>query len=318
MPWNSRVYNGIMPEVMTVRGLLNADEMGFTLPHEHILVDFGGAETAGTHRYDADEVVRVMTPYVEEVYALGARTFVDCSPMCLARDPRVLRAISEATGMNILTNTGQYKEPFLPERTFQITAEQLAAEWITEWQEGIDGTDVRPGFIKTAVNPTPLAPIQQKVIQAAALTSRETGLTIGTHTVKGIPALQILRILEREQVSPAKWIFIHAHREQDFDLLRMVAQEGAWIELDGIGSAEDSDTMSTLLKLLDRGFERQVLLSHDAGWYTVGEELGGTPRPYSHLQTSFIPLMRSFGVAEELIRLMTEENPARAFALGTS
>jgi phosphotriesterase-related protein len=301
---------------MTVTGEIDSSGMGVTLPHEHIIVDFGGAETAGPHRYNRDEVVERMVPYVRQIHDLGVRTFVDCSPMYLARDPLILRTISERTGMQIITNTGQYKEPFLPARTFEISAEELAEEWTDEWTHGIDGSGVRPGFIKTAVHPAPLAPVQQKVMTAAALTSKATGLTIGTHTVRGIPALHILKILEREGVNPAKWIFIHAHQEPDFDLIRMVAREGSWIELDGIGAAADDATMTSLLKLLDAGYERQLLLSHDAGWYTVGEPDGGDPRPYTHLHEVFIPLMRSFGITEETIDLLTVANPARAFAIG--
>jgi phosphotriesterase-related protein len=304
-----------MARIMTVRGEIDADDLGFTLPHEHILVDFGGAETAGPHRYERDHVVRTMRPYVEEIAKAGVKSFVDCSPMYLARDPRVLLALSEETGMQFLTNTGQYKEPYLPAETFSLSAEELASQWIDEWENGIGDTGVRPGFIKTAVFPEPLAETQRKVITAAAIASRETGLTIGTHTVKGIPALQIVRLLEANAVNPDRWIFIHAHQEDDFDLIRMVARAGSWIELDGIGNAPDSKTMATLLKLLDAGFERRILLSHDAGWYTVGEPNGGTPRPYTYLTKTFIPLMRSFGITDGLIHTLTVENPARAFTV---
>ena len=300
---------------MTVNGPIEDTDTGVILPHEHVIVDFGGAETASPDRYDADEVVALMTPYMQEIFDLGVRTFVDCSPMYLARDPMILKRISDATGMHIITNTGQYKEPFLPRRTFEITAEELAGEWIREWEEGIGSTGIRPGFIKTAVHPRPLDPVQVKVMRAAALTSRATGLTIGTHTVKGLPALHILSLLESEGVDPAQWIFIHAHQEDDYALLRMVASRGAWIELDGIGAAPDEATLATLVKLLDDGFENQILLSHDAGWYTVGEPNGGTPRPYTHMHQEFLPLLRSFGISEKLIARLIQQNPAKAFAV---
>ncbi len=305
-----------MARIMTVQGEIDASALGFTLPHEHVIVDFGGAQTAGAHRYNRDEVVAKMRPFVEEIVAAGVQSFVDCSPMYLARDVHVLRALAEQTGMQFITNTGQYKEPYLPEETFRIDAEELAAQWTDEWENGIDGTDVRPGFIKTAVFPDPLAETQVKVMTAAAITSRTTGLTIGTHTCKGIPALQVVRLLESQQVDPAKWIFIHAHQENDFDLIRMVADAGSWIELDGLGGASDASILTSLLKLLDAGFERQVMLSHDAGWYTVGKPDGGTPRPYTHLTTTFIPLMKRFGIDDATIRMITVDNPARAFAIG--
>ena len=301
---------------MTVDGWVDAADLGFTLPHEHVLVDFGGAQTAGSHRYRREEVVALMEPYVAEVYALGVRTFVDCSPMYLARDVEVLRELGRRTGMRFITNTGQYKEPFLPEETLVAAPEALAEQWIAEWESGIDGTDVRPGLIKTAVFPEPLAPVQRTVMRAAALTSLATGLTVGTHTCAGIPALEVVRLLERAGVDPRKWIFIHAHNEPDFDLIRMVAAAGSWIELDGLGGAKDAAILAPLLKLLDAGYGAQVLLSHDAGWYTVGEPGGGTPRPYTHLSTVFMPLMERFGIDEATIRLLTVDNPARAFAVG--
>jgi len=301
--------------IMTVLGPIDPDRLGFTLPHEHVMVDFGGAATAGPHRYDRDEVVRTMEPHLRAAMAAGVRSFVDCSPMVLARDPVVLRELALRTGMHIVTNTGQYKEPYLPEATFALSAEELAEQWIAEWQDGIDGTDVRPGFIKTAVEPEPLAPIQQKVIAAAALTSRATGMTIGTHTCRGVPALQVLKILERYGVAPRKWIFIHAHQESDIGLLELVARSGCWIELDGIGPANDAATLSALLQLLDAGFESQILLSHDAGWYTVGEPGGGSVTPYTDLPRRFMPLLRELGVSDASIHAMTVTNPARAFRI---
>jgi predicted metal-dependent phosphotriesterase family hydrolase len=42
--------------IYTVRGPVTGSELGFTLPHEHIMVDFGGAATAGKHRYDSGNV----------------------------------------------------------------------------------------------------------------------------------------------------------------------------------------------------------------------------------------------------------------------
>ena len=305
-----------MATIMTVVGPIESDELGFTLPHEHVLVDFDGAETATPDRYDNDEVIEKMVPYLSEIYDLGVRGFVDCSPMYLARDVGILHSLSERTGLHIITNTGQYKEPFLPPTTFDLSADELAAEWIDEYENGINGTDVRPGFIKTAVHPESLAPTQQKVITAAALACKATGLSIGTHTGAALPALEILKILERDGVDPAKWIFIHANAEEDHEMLRIVARTGCWIEIDGIGAAPDEVQLSQLLKLLDWGFGEKILLSHDAGWYTVGEEGGGTPRPYTHMHSTFLPLMRRVGIDEETIDQITVANPARAFAIG--
>jgi len=50
--------------VMTVAGEVSADQLGKMLPHEHVMVDFVGADTVSPQRYDADEVFQVMVPYI--------------------------------------------------------------------------------------------------------------------------------------------------------------------------------------------------------------------------------------------------------------
>ena len=59
--------------IMTVLGPIDPDALGFTLPHEHVMVDFGGAATAGSHRCDRDEVVRTMEPHLRSAMAAGVR-----------------------------------------------------------------------------------------------------------------------------------------------------------------------------------------------------------------------------------------------------
>jgi len=174
-----------MATVQTVLGPIAAEEMGFVLAHEHVMVDFIGAEETSPDRWDADEVVEVMAPYLLELVELGVRTFVDCTPAYIGRDVTVLQRLSQETGLHILSNTGWYKAPYLPARAFEQSAEEIAAEWIAEWEQGIDGTDVRPGLIKIAVNPGPLVPVQRTIVKAAALTSLTTGLTIAAHTGHG-------------------------------------------------------------------------------------------------------------------------------------
>ena len=303
-------------KIITVTGPIDPSEMGLTLPHEHVMVDFVGANKTGKHRYLADDVVATMVPYLRAAWDAGVRTFVDCTPMYLGRHPAVLQRLSRMTGLHILTNTGQYKEPHLPAETFALEVEALAEQWIREDKEGIDGTSIKPGFIKTAVDRGPLSAIQRKVTLAAALTSQATGLTIATHTGVAVAAMEVLDILEGAGVSPNKWIFVHAQNERDTDLLAEVARRGAWIELDGIGPGRKDEHLVPLLKLLDAGFESQVLLSHDAGWYRVGEEPGGAKKPFTHLFGEFTPLMRRRGVSDETIQRITVTNPSMAFALG--
>jgi phosphotriesterase-related protein len=57
------------------------------------------------------------------------------------------------------------------------------------------------------------------------------------------------------------------------------------------------------------------MISHDAGWYHVGEPGGGDFRPFDLLFTKFIPALKKAGFADAEIRRLTVDNPCEAFAI---
>ncbi|MCB9418898.1 MAG: hypothetical protein H6667_03795 [Ardenticatenaceae bacterium] len=300
--------------VYTVCGPVPVNEMGFTLPHEHIMVDFGGAATAGKHRYKADNVIEVMQPYLQALVDQGVQTFFECTPNFLGRDAAIFRALSEKTGLNIVTNTGLYNNQYLPDYALARSAEQLAEDWTTEFEMGIDGTGIKPGFIKTAVNPQPTE-LDLKLIHAAALTHRATGLTIVTHTCTADAAEQIIPILDQHQIDHSRWIFVHAQVEENFERVLKLAPTGIWIELDGLAFGGAEDHANKLLSLLEQGYEEQILLSQDAGWYNIGQINGGNVIPHTRLKSEFLPLLMKRGVNQAAIDKITRTNPAKAFGL---
>lgn len=138
--------------IETVRGAIDPDRLGTTLIHEHVLVDFIGADQASPSRYNADEVFAAALPKLKDLYAAGCRALVECTPAFLGRDPRLLRRLSEASGLHIITNTGLYganKDRHIPKFAYTETTDVLARRWITEYQRGIDG--IKPGFMKIGV-----------------------------------------------------------------------------------------------------------------------------------------------------------------------
>jgi phosphotriesterase-related protein len=301
--------------LLTVLGPIKSDDLGPTLPHEHILVDFVGADQTGLHRYDRREVIRVMLPHLRELRRQGVTGFVDCTPMFLARDPVILASLAEQTGLHILTNTGQYKEPYLPEETFRQDADGLAAGWTAEIVDGIRDTGVRAGFIKIAVFEEPLKPMQQKIVRAACRTHRATGATIACHAGHGPAAMEILDIMEAEQVPSDALVVVHAQGEKDRGFHERIAERGAWVEYDNIGARTPAEHLELLRHMLDRGYEQQILISMDRGWYSVGEPGGGDIKPFTYLFGEFLPYMRRAGIEESTISRLTTTNPALAFRL---
>lgn len=304
--------------IMTVNGPILAEQMGSTLIHEHLLVDFIGADQIDSTSWNKREVKRVVIPFLEQVKALGTKTLVECTPAYLGRDIPLLVELSRKSGLNLITNTGYYgavDNKFLPEHAFKETAEELAARWIAEWNHGIDGTDVKPGFIKIGVNSGSLSPIHQKLVKAAGLTHLSTGLTIASHTGPSLPAFEQIELLENEGVAPSAFIWVHAQAEKDKSKHVAAAEKGAWISLDGIGEQNMEEYLDFLLHLKTHRLLHRVLISHDAGWYSPREENGGNFRHFSTIGEKFIPLLLTNGFSKEECLQLLEENPAKAFTV---
>ena len=304
-----------MGKIQTVLGAIDPSELGVTLVHEHVMCDFVGASKVSKDRYDPDEVFRVMLPYLLEIRQLGVKGFVDCTPMYLGRDVKVLARLAKATGVHILTNTGLYKEPFLPSYTWEYSVDHLAKMWTTEIKEGIEGTQIKAGFIKIAVNPGRLIPIQQKIVRTAARTCLATGATIACHTANGVAALEVLDILDEECISADNLVIVHSDAEQDQGYHFETARRGAWVEYDGLNETSAGKIIGLIKNMVGRGYENKLLLSQDAGWYNVGQEKGGRIRGYEYLVKEFIPLMHKAGFNQELVHKVSVENPASAFQL---
>ncbi len=304
-----------MAFIQTVRGRIHPSELGLTLIHEHVMCDFVGAEQTGPHRWDREAVAARMLPYLQAIAAQGVRGFGDCSPRYIGRDALLLRRLSELSGLHILTNTGFYKAPYLPPWAEGASPEELSEHWIAEWEEGIEGTGVRPGFIKIAVNPGPLLSVQRAIVQAAALTHLATGLTVASHTAHAQAAQESLDIVEAAGMDPARFIVVHANAIEDLAAHDALAARGAWLEYDGIGPESLDWHLALVRHALERGYERQVLLSHDAGWYRVGEPNGGEVRPYTHLLAHFAPLLRASGLGEADVQQLLVDNPRRALEI---
>jgi phosphotriesterase-related protein len=301
--------------VATVSGPLGSHRLGLTLMHEHVLVDFIGADQVSASRYDANRAFSVILPHLAKARADGCETLVECTPAYLGRDVRLLRRLSEASGINVLTNTGYYgaaKDKHLPPHAFSESAEQLAARWTREFEGGIDGTDIKPAFMKIGVDEAPLSEIDAKLVRAAARTARATGLPIASHTTTGAAAMAELTLLDRAGVPANAFIWVHAHNEPDTSFHTRAAKAGAWVEFDGLSDTSIERHVELARGMKAQGLLGRVLVSHDAGWFHVGEPEGGQFRPFDTLFTKFLPALTTAGFTKEDVRQLLIENPRRA------
>jgi predicted metal-dependent phosphotriesterase family hydrolase len=298
-------------QAMTVLGPIVPVQLGRTLIHEHIMVDFIGADAIRPGRYDPEDVFLKALPHLRQVKSAGCNSLVDCTPAYIGRDPGLLRRLSQASGLQIVTNTGLYgaaHDKYVPKFGYAETAQQLAARWVKEFEDGIEPSGVRPGIIKIGVDSGPLSEIDAKLVKAAAITHQQTGLTIASHTGDGVAAMAQISTLKSHGVAEG-FVWVHAQNETDTQLHLRAADAGAWVEFDGVSSSTAEKHVELVLRMKQAGYLSRVLLSQDSGWYHVGEPGGGNFRPYDFLFREFLPLLGRRGVSETEIDTLMVHNP---------
>lgn len=315
--------------IMTVTGPIRLSDAGFFLTHEHVLSRFG-MEPAEPPVYDDQQVYKEVVPYLEYLKSLGVQTIADCTTAYFGRDAGILKELSKRSGMNIIANTGFYgaaDDRYVPSFVDSTSPEKLAEKWIAEFNDGIEGS-VKPGFIKTAIDSGGMSKTDQKLVEAAAITSKETGLTIAVHTgdnVKG--ARKEMEIFSHHGVDLSSWIWVHA-QGADTGATIEAARKGAWISIDDLRqpyydfksqqtfSSNTLEKDMTILKEFKKeGLLNRVLLSHDGTSFPPD---GTMKRHFDVLVKSFVPMMKGAGFTDEEVRLLTVENPARAMAFRKS
>jgi len=312
-------------QIMTVTGPVMSSDMGTTLIHEHVLVDWIGADSTGYHRWDREEVVERVLPYFEEVRDRGVRTILECTPAYLGRDPFILQELSRRSGVQILTNTGYYgavDNNFMPEHARHESAEELAGRWISEYEDGIDGSGIRPGFMKISVKGEgPLSDLHQKIVRAAALTHLETGLTIVSHTTGDEPALAQVELLKENGISPSAFVWTHA-QAGNLETQVEIGKEGGWISLDNFNyNSVDGGNLEWFLgrltELNEADLLNRVLISHDAGYFNPDDPNGGDFRSYTDLFEYLLPALLENGFTDDDIDRLLVQNPQEAFGIRT-
>ena len=261
---------------MTVAGPIDVEDLGLTLPHEHVMFDstvFYDAEDPVFSRKDSlpdwkrevmERGVRLETvgelrrdPMLardnlildnEDVAAhelqlfrnAGGKTIVDVSPAEMGRHPESFRRISERTGVNIIASTGHYLAFTHPPDVASQSVDDIAKWMIDELNTGIDATDIRAGIIgELGVSEGGMHKDEEKVLRAGALAQRETGAPITIHNA--IPTekqgLRVLKILESEGADLQRVIMGHmTHTVPDPEYHRSIAESGAYIEFDRFGA----------------------------------------------------------------------------------
>lgn len=309
-----------MKGLITTLGDLTLEDLadGIVLPHEHIFVDLRGPDHAGPQLGVAEEgdVITLMAPELRRAADSGVVALVECTPVGVGRRPDLDLAVSRAANFPVVLPTGVYREPWIPGWVHDADETELKRWMQAELETGIDGVGIRAAWIKLSAGDDGITTCERRVLRAAAKAGAATGAVIGSHTIRGRVVLDQLATLETAGYTAERFIWIHTQAEPDFDLHLVAAARGAWLEYDAIGSDTYRDRffIDRIQRLLDAGYEDQLLLSHDRGWYDPAQPGGGTPKPFTYIPDVFLGKLVDAGIDDATVTKLTRINPFRAFS----
>ncbi|MBA3689653.1 MAG: phosphotriesterase-related protein [Chloroflexi bacterium] len=305
------------PRVMTVSGPIPPDRVGFTLPHEHTGISLW--HIAG--RWDYWELTPDEPTLVGELGDFrrrGGSTLVDLTLDGVGRDPDRLRRLAARSGVQLVMGCGWYRGAYYPaeSQVDRRSVDELAAELVAEFRDGVRETGVHPGIIGEIGTDKPwVSATEERVHRAAARASLATGMAISTHSVMSPVGLAQLRLFEEEGVDPGRVVIGHVDSYPVLDHYLAILDRGANLQFDFIGhrfgteEAAEPRLVELIVELLERGYGTQLLLSQDVCHNSQLRANGGFG--YAYLQQHFLPTLRTAAVAEGEIAQMTIDNPRR-------
>lgn len=342
--------------VETVTGPVELADLGLTLPHEHLVVDWtlragyrtdiGGAELAD-RRVDASIAWRLaddpgrccdnarlddedaVVVELAEFSARGGRTVIEMSNAGMGRDVVALARISERSGLNIVAGSGWYVAGFHTRTVRNATVDELRDSLVREFCDGVPGTrGIRPGVIgEIGVSPL-FTRAEEKCLRAAAQAQTVVGVPLFVH----LPgwkrhAHRVLDIVTSEGVRADATVLCHMDPSGgDWDYQSSLADRGAWLEFDMIGmpfyypgegqSPPPGETARAIYRLISAGYERRLLLSHDVAFKSMWTVHGGNG--FGYISEQFARRLYRYGISPRRVEAIMTRNVRSLFSAARS
>lgn len=329
--------------VQTVTGPIGPEQLGVTLPHEHVYINMTRTTPQDGYLNVAEEIAAELALFTEA----GGSTLVDmtngelsdyAAPVGFSSDLRVMqqnpdtgsrsvanvlatKAMSEATGVQVILGTGHYYDTYLDHRWFDRNSTNKIADFlIADLLDEIPGTGVRAGIIgEIASDLSHITAVEERSFRAAARASRETGIMVSTHAASFPTGLAQLDIMVEEGVDPSRVVIGHADTVKSVDYSLEILRRGAFVEFDCLMTCRIGGNLirhqidrrlSYLKTMIEAGYADRVLLSQDVCQRSHLRALGGPG--YTFLFEEFRALAIEAGIAAETLDAIHRDNPRRA------
>lgn len=344
--------------VQTVLGPVPASSLGRTLTHEHLSVDYNDFYVAPPS---------TLKPYIEEELNLsniglirqypyasrenisfygskvadalvfdvglfksvGGGTIVENTTHGLKRQVKLMEAISQQTGVNIIAGCGYYLENTQPDSVRSMTEEEMFNSMVTEMTLGCtDYPKVKCGFIGEVASAWPITDFEKRAIRATAQAQNHLGCAVTFHPGRSPEApFEIVRLYLEAGGKAERAIMSHLDRTFDaeeyfldfvdlgfFCQLDLFGTECSWYQFSiQTDMPSDSQRIQMFSWMKKEGKINQLLASHDIHTRHRLVKFGG--HGYGHLYANVVPKMLLKGFTQQEVDTITMENP-RAWLTG--
>jgi phosphotriesterase-related protein len=338
-------------KILTVTGAIDPGELGATLMHEHIFIDFQNPVTRAAISKATDLQVHVapvtlqtlsdirsrgvpnrdnlyltdLREAIDEVMEFrrrGGRAIVDTTSIGLGRDPLALMQVANATGLQIVMGAGFYQKQFHPADMDRRTVEQLTDVIVQDITVGAEGTAIRSGIIgEVGIDGDPLTDNEMKSVRASARASRLTGAAVTFHRGgTGEEKFRVLDAMAAEGADLRRVIMGHSNSiAVDFPLMKRLLDRGVFLQFDtlgrprtALGGVDDFKVARGIAELVKAGYADRIMLSQDVCNKIHEKAYGGFG--FSYILEHFLPVLRDLGVSDADIQKLMIENPRRSLA----
>ena len=316
-----------MNMINTVTGPINAEDLGFTLMHEHVMVSAPNMYRTFPDLFGPENREQRAIDTLKRAKSEGIDTIIDATTYDLGKDPQLLAEVSAGSGVNIINVTGWWLD--VPRFLSGVSPNQMAREFVKDIEEGFRGTGIKAGILKCAADFQGVTVDLELMARAASRAHVETGIPMMVHSYPtGQVARRQIEIFKEEGVDLTKVKIDHSNDTTDTEYLQWILDQGCYLGLDRYPGQFVSPHMRTVTRknLIDMGYGARLCPSHDCiGLHIHKEQPDGTiPEEhdffksnmdqYLYIHRHVIPDLHEMGITEEQVQQLFVDNPRQFFS----
>ena len=348
-------HGDVKGKILTVNGLIEPHDLGKTICHEHLFIDFRVVYQDPPLKKDYKKSLEkvslgnlgwirnywnsnkdnlILNSYEDTLYELNdfkeyGNSIVELTSIGsirLKNHAERLKSLSSATNLNIILGSGFYVDNSLPEFFKHKNVKDISDIIISDFFNPVN--KISSGVIGEIGCSYPLTENEKKSLKASAIAQQKTGASIIIHPGRNENSpFEIIEFLKKENANIERVVIGHIERTiYSLDKLKELALENVYMNFDQLG-IESSYYPLNKKSYMPNDYQKINFIKHlvDNGYSNkilLGHDIYSKHRlkkfgghGYSYLLEMILPRMISYGISDKDINKMIIDNPKNILTL---